>query len=65
MRGEQDQGGAEPLPASIDEMPGGLGEQRFLGIGRLSQHLLDANQAGGDVGGQVGIGKFNGDGTDH
>ena len=65
VRGEQDQGGAEPFPASIDEMPGGLGEQRLLGIGGLGQHLLDTNQAIGDVGGQVGIGKFNGDGTDH
>ena len=37
----------------------------LLGDRGLGQHLLDADEAIGDVGGQVGIGKFNGDGTDH
>ena len=65
VRGEQDQRGAEPLPTGVDEMPGGLGEQGLLGDRGLGQHLLDSDEAVGDVGCEGRIGEVNGNGTDH
>ena len=56
LRREQYQGGAEPLAARIDQMPGGVGEQDVLGARDILQRLLNLGQALVDVSAQGGIG---------
>ena len=41
LRGQQHEQRPEPLAAGVDQVPGGLGDERVVALDRLAQQLLD------------------------
>ena len=64
LRGQQHQGGAEPLAARIHEVAGGLSQQRVLRPCSLAQALLNQGEAINDLGRQRRVGEFHRDNCD-
>ncbi len=61
VSGQRHEQRPEPLAAGIDEMPGGLGDQRVGARDRVDQHRLDVPQDRRDAGLQLRIGEAQAD----